>query len=143
MRNHLTPPFRWDPLDAGQIRLIKCSNGSGNAISYELLHFDLEDATQTGYYALSYVYGLAKPGHELYCSLKTIDLPRPINITPNLEAALDGVNKLNHKLSSGIAFTHLWVDAICINQLDLAEKSAQVAEIHQVYRNADKVLIWL
>jgi hypothetical protein len=37
----------------------------------------------------------------------------------------------------------LWVDAVCINQSDLPEKSQQVAVMGQIYRKCAQVQIWL
>lgn len=37
----------------------------------------------------------------------------------------------------------LWVDAICINQLDDTEKSWQVAQMADLYSNAEQTLIFL
>ncbi|KAH7377810.1 heterokaryon incompatibility protein-domain-containing protein [Pyrenochaeta sp. MPI-SDFR-AT-0127] len=37
----------------------------------------------------------------------------------------------------------LWVDAVCINQMDTAEKSQQVALMGQIYRQCSQVRIWL
>lgn len=37
----------------------------------------------------------------------------------------------------------LWVDAVCINQDDLLERSAQVPCMPQIYRSARRVLTWL
>lgn len=37
----------------------------------------------------------------------------------------------------------LWVDAICINQADVAERSAQVRIMHRIYKTASRVLIFL
>jgi hypothetical protein len=37
----------------------------------------------------------------------------------------------------------IWADAVCINQADDEEKSWQVRMMGDVYRNADRVLIWL
>lgn len=37
----------------------------------------------------------------------------------------------------------LWVDAICINQEDMAEKSFQIPMTTSIYRNAQKVVTWL
>ncbi|GIZ47204.1 hypothetical protein CKM354_001030300 [Cercospora kikuchii] len=37
----------------------------------------------------------------------------------------------------------IWLDAICINQADLAERGQQVAIMRQIYVHATKVLVWL
>jgi len=39
--------------------------------------------------------------------------------------------------------THLWVDAICINQKDLDERAAQVKIMGQIYSNSNGVMVWL
>lgn len=38
---------------------------------------------------------------------------------------------------------HFWVDQICINQEDTAEKSRQVSLMGQIYSRADRVVAWL
>lgn len=38
---------------------------------------------------------------------------------------------------------YLWVDAICINQQDLEEKTAQVKLMAEIYEHATRVSIWL
>jgi len=37
----------------------------------------------------------------------------------------------------------LWIDAICINQNDNAEKSVQVQRMDLIYSNATQVIAWL
>ncbi|KAI7523128.1 hypothetical protein KC331_g18862 [Hortaea werneckii] len=37
----------------------------------------------------------------------------------------------------------LWIDAICINQSDIAERNQQVAMMSDVYRNSSQTLVWL
>lgn len=37
----------------------------------------------------------------------------------------------------------LWIDAICINQRDVAERNQQVAMMSDVYRNSSQTLVWL
>ncbi|KAI1407516.1 HET-domain-containing protein [Hypoxylon sp. FL1857] len=46
-------------------------------------------------------------------------------------------------VESDIAPSLLWVDAICINQSDLAERSEQVALMTSIYFNAANVVVWL
>lgn len=38
---------------------------------------------------------------------------------------------------------NIWIDAICINQSDNAEKSAQVGRMHAIYSDAALVIAWL
>lgn len=35
--------------------------------------------------------------------------------------------------------THIWIDALCINQDDIEEKNAQVAQMHMIFRQAKTV----
>ena len=37
----------------------------------------------------------------------------------------------------------VWIDAICINQCDLGERTAQVAIMHHIYRRAGDTWVWL
>ncbi|KAJ4309942.1 hypothetical protein N0V84_011234 [Fusarium piperis] len=37
----------------------------------------------------------------------------------------------------------LWVDQLCINQVDETEKSHQVHQMHNIYSDADQVIAWL
>ncbi|KAI7086059.1 hypothetical protein KC356_g5353 [Hortaea werneckii] len=37
----------------------------------------------------------------------------------------------------------LWIDAICINQRDVAERNQQVAMMGDVYRSSSQTLVWL
>lgn len=37
----------------------------------------------------------------------------------------------------------IWVDAICVNQEDLSERSAQVAIMYAIFNRASEVIIWL
>ena len=37
----------------------------------------------------------------------------------------------------------MWIDAICINQDDLAERSEQVSKMRTIYEGPEEVLVWL
>jgi hypothetical protein len=48
-----------------------------------------------------------------------------------------------HALRHPINIRVLFVDALCINQANVLEKSSQVALMSQIYRSAFRTLIWL
>lgn len=37
----------------------------------------------------------------------------------------------------------IWVDALCINQFDLGERGRQVRHMRQIYKYANRVIVWL
>lgn len=54
--------------------------------------------------------------------------------------AIDGVDDATDDLrGSGL----VWIDALCINQTDIDERSAQVRLMPQIYSNASCVIVWL
>ncbi|KAK4627319.1 Heterokaryon incompatibility protein 6, OR allele [Fulvia fulva] len=59
-----------------------------------------------------------------------------IEVTSNLESALRHMRRTEHPRS-------LWVDALCINQQDTAERSSQVALMHEIYQKATRTRAWL
>lgn len=124
-------------LDDGRSEIRALSLNSGDfddPISCSLQVVSLQE--QPIYRALSYVWGTAPPnttisinGHET-------------KITPSLAATLRRIR--NPASSSATADGSLiWIDAICINQADLAERESQVKLMGRIYRQASRVLIWL
>jgi hypothetical protein len=82
------------------------------------------------YEALSYVWGDA-------AKLKHIDVcGHAFYVTNNLEIALHSLRLWNKSRV-------LWIDAICINQNDVVEKSSQVLQMGEIYSQAIEVLLWL
>jgi hypothetical protein len=59
-----------------------------------------------------------------------------IGIAHNLAIAL---RHLRHAKKPRI----LWIDALCINQDDVSERSAEVLEMGSIYSNARQVIVWL
>jgi hypothetical protein len=93
---------------------------------------ELEEAS---YNALSYTWGMNEDGnasqdHELF-----IHGNRKW-ITQNLFEGLRRIRLCDKPL-------RIWIDAVCINQQDVVEKSAQVAMMADIYARAEKVLTWL
>lgn len=82
------------------------------------------------YEAVSYTWdSTVHPGH---ICIGSCDQPM-LTITKNLEAAL---LRLRHKSKPRV----LWIDAICVNQQDLVERSQQVKRMADVYTLAVRVI---
>jgi hypothetical protein len=83
------------------------------------------------FFALSYVWGDPRRSHEIWIDGKRL------GITKNLYLAL-------RSMQSGVTGTvHVWADAVCINQGDNSEKSAQIQLMREIYHCASGVRIWL
>lgn len=128
-------PF--SPLDPSlrQIRLLRVEP-SPSDLSAVLETVSLDDDPK--YTALSYTWGtelssgagiaLNGPGHG-----QASRLP----ITRNLQVVLE------HLCAGQDKPVTLWVDALCINQADVEEKSHQITLMKDVYSKAEATCVWL
>ncbi|KAH8900958.1 hypothetical protein GQ53DRAFT_611188, partial [Thozetella sp. PMI_491] len=82
------------------------------------------------YEALSYCWGDLGSDSTIECNGKALGIRR------NLEEAL---RHLRHRDKPRL----LWIDAICINQDDRAEKADQVPLMRNIYSRAERTLVWL
>ncbi|KAI1409843.1 HET-domain-containing protein [Hypoxylon sp. FL1857] len=102
-------------------------------MQYRLEAFDLSELPSTQYAALSYTWGCATSMDDIY---EIVINDQPFFVRRNL---FDFLDTAAGKGENGLLF----VDAICINQLDSVERMFQVREMARVYRNASKVIAWL
>ncbi|KAL5390036.1 hypothetical protein DPSP01_002093 [Paraphaeosphaeria sporulosa] len=127
-------PYRYIPLPTGPrfTRLVRLLPGSGDAeIRCEIFDFKLQRAQQTSNFeALSYVWGDLNDRKRIFIEDSYLD------ITANLHTAL-------RYLRDSVLERVLWIDAICINQDDLAERSNQVGYMVSIYASAIRVVAWL
>lgn len=141
----MTSSYQYQPLSSPttQIRLLEVLPGRG-IIQCRLLVTDLEEAKGT-YEPISYcwkAYSRESWWGSAYKEKKKQKRRRVrINganfyITENLHAAL-----LQMRFEDRARV--LWADAICINQEDDKEKSAQVAIMAQIYGSGSRTLAWL
>ena len=82
------------------------------------------------YAAISYVWGDPNP-----CATIHMDKLQ-LCIGKNLSNLLRNIRSRSISLN-------LWIDAICINQVDVEERNAQVQDMASIYKDADEVLGWL
>ena len=133
-------PYRSLPLpqESGSIRVLdilapSTSTNIGHETPIEgyLRIVDLDQTTQ--FSALSYVWGTSVPAataKTILCG--QISLP----VTDNCYSALVHLRRKFGKLA-------LWIDAICINQSDDAEKAHQISLMKDIYPAAEQVYVWL
>jgi len=109
------------------IRLLELLPGDSGKLVANL--FCVASPQQQSYEALSYRWS-AERTHKLVVN------GHDFKIGKNIRDAL-----LSLRLPSRSRV--LWVDAICINQADMAERAAQVVAMGSIYREADHVAIFL
>jgi hypothetical protein len=92
------------------------------------------------YFALSYCWGREEPTHPItMCDgrLQKLTLSNSIfYIQENVAAALRQFRRED-------ADVNIWIDALCINQANDDEKTAQVSRMHEIHSMADYVCVWL
>ncbi|KAL8691862.1 MAG: hypothetical protein Q9218_003006 [Villophora microphyllina] len=131
-------PYRYFPLDPSrkEIRVLTLHPGEFSTdIRISINKAWIEPDLLTRYEALSYVWGSTDNPSDISVKAKTIR-SRKVSITQNLALAL---RYLRYKKTTRT----LWVDALCINQTDLEERSNQVGMMGDIYRSADRVVVWL
>lgn len=90
-----------------------------------------DEQQSSKYEAISYAWGAPVFRRQL-----TVRGKGTFNITESLHQALQ-----RFRLSDDVR--RLWADAVCINQKDIEERSAQVNIMAQIYAQARGVLVWL
>lgn len=129
--------FRYVPLGSqpGGFRLLTLLPGSPDT----LLHCQLSNSNLTTrpiYDALSYVWGKPSSPNDS-TNVLVLDghhFPATVNLVSALRHLRPPVGE--HPIT-------LWVDAVCINQEDLNERSQQVSMMRDIYASAERVVIWI
>lgn len=123
--------------DVRQIRLLWFRPTDKNGVIHVGLQ-PVELDLKPSYEALSYVWGDGSVTEQI--SVNGQLLPVPINLAAALRQFSNEDRMLREHFTSANC---LWVDAICINQNDIAEKGQQIAIMGDIYRNAKRVRVWL
>ncbi|KAG7104842.1 Heterokaryon incompatibility protein 6 like [Verticillium longisporum] len=127
----LSRPFEHPPLQNDwDIRLLYIlPRGNSSKISCKLITIDIGQRHPT-YQAMSYTWGDPTKTHTIWVNDK------PFKTTQN-------VYNLLLDMSPVFEPRRIWIDSICINQEDNAEKAWQVSIMHHIYNAASLVTIWL
>ncbi|KAK6849440.1 hypothetical protein PG995_013273 [Apiospora arundinis] len=128
-RSAKAPNSPYTSLRGDEFRLLLLKPGSKNE-ALECLLVVCNHRNFVAYEALSYAWGNLADTVELTCNNV------PVSVTVNLE------NALRH-LRSPSNIRVLWVDALCIDQSDSAERGVQIRLMKSIFSEARRVLIWL
>ncbi len=145
--------FSYRPLDpsTNEIRLLLLNpldkTGPGGVVSGRVIHSSILFSSSqlhegndkcSGYEALSYEWGLTPdiPSEQEPCRSGIILDGKLLDIRTNLYFAL-------RQLRLAEKPRVLWVDALCIDQMNDRERNHQVCLMRNIYTQADRVLVWL
>jgi hypothetical protein len=130
--------YKYTPLpDNDWIRLLQIeaqSDVDNFTVSLKVIRLD---ENVIPYTTLSYTWGRNSDGDASLSRTLLLD-NGVICITENLRDCLGRVQPQH-----GEQPLLLWVDAVCINQNDIAERNSQVAMMADIYRKASALIIWL
>lgn len=145
--------YKYKPLkytDSIRILFLRPAPPSQEAIDVSLLEFRLGDPILV-FNALSYTWQTdedvkaaeeAKDGEEVRTDEKNTPSPQILCDGEVLEVTKNCHGALRHLRHAEI-FRVLWVDAVCIDQSNIDERSAQISLMRRIYSEAGTVLVWL
>jgi hypothetical protein len=102
-----------------------------NEIRILLDTIQIQRGNGSQYEALSYTWGSAEDPVAIYVGASGAQI---ISVTQNLASAL---RYLRHETED----RQLWVDAVCIDQKNLQERSKQVLKMADVYQIAKRAIV--
>ncbi|PVI08298.1 hypothetical protein DM02DRAFT_510487 [Periconia macrospinosa] len=79
----------------------------------------------------------AERRHSIICDDKVI------KITNNLKDALRMLPRVFPSQSATSSPSYYWIDSLCMDQQNLAERNAQVAKMAEIFERASSVIVWL
>ncbi|KAK7992467.1 HET-domain-containing protein, partial [Apiospora saccharicola] len=121
------------PLQDSEIRLLAIWGSRHMTDDIVVTLTTFEQSAIPAYECLSYVWGSEDDKKDIRV---TGSMQGSLPVTQNLDEA---IRHLRHEDTSRI----MWIDAICIDQSDLDERSRQVSKMGQIFKDASRVVFWL
>ncbi|KAF5611918.1 heterokaryon incompatibility protein [Fusarium subglutinans] len=127
-----TDRYQYEPFDleSAGFRLVLLKKGVRSQLRCQLWQAYLNDNDIIPYEALSYTWESQSTPHEIIVDEKILP------ITESLYEALCHLRRPD-------ADRMLWIDALCIDQTNIKERGHQVNRMGEIYKKADKVIVWL
>ncbi|KAF7550944.1 hypothetical protein G7Z17_g5371 [Cylindrodendrum hubeiense] len=146
------PPYQYDPLRENEFRVVHLHPGTG---SDELVvSISVQGVSSHGFNAVSYVWGNNERIHRIGAATSIVtrttrdDGREWISVNTDVPPSAyfmvtDNLRKVLQSIRSEETFVPLWIDSLCINQDDIAEKTSQVNIMHVFYGLATFTIICL
>lgn len=127
----------YQPLgSANAIRLLRFTDGNGPDLRATLVEVSLSDAYLVPFMTVSYTWGNTYSDDRL--TLNGRQVPLLQSVAPLLRMLTS-----NSCPDFDSRHDYLWIDSICIDQANLAERASQVKLMRRIYRQASQTLVWL
>jgi len=128
--------YQYQPLNesAGEIRLLHLLPGPiSSPIRVILESTPFSPDAPPDFEALSYTWGSPENPIDIFIGASGC---YTLAVTQNLAEALPYLRLEDRSRT-------LWIDAICVNQSDMAERTSQVKRMADIYSKATRVVVWL
>lgn len=137
-RSKVSWPWTVEEIEGGDVVIFNVINGATYSLMAGATSPGKLPRHGTQYEALSYTWGdagVSEHGHvEDYEDSSGPSMT--LELRANLAVALRHLRRPD-------AMRVLWIDAICINQEDIKERNQQVKRMTDIYKLAERVMIWL
>ncbi|KAI1125016.1 heterokaryon incompatibility protein-domain-containing protein [Nemania abortiva] len=120
--------YQYEKLRPQEFRLVRLYSKKMSTVKCEIIHSSLKDPPS--YTAISYAWGDTDDRRRIQIGKISI------SVAVSLFGALDAVRKREGDIL-------VWVDALCIDQQNRAERGQQVQLMTEIYAKATRVAIWL
>ncbi|KAI3531975.1 HET domain-containing protein [Colletotrichum abscissum] len=122
-----------ESLDSDHLRLLRPVSLSHGNLHFSVITVNRAAVQYHKYRAVSYTWGDGSPSEIIFLD------GQPFPVRPNLWSCLYYLGLASRHTE----WEYLWVDAICINQANDAERNSQVRCMDETYRSAACVSVWL
>ncbi|KAH8676496.1 heterokaryon incompatibility protein-domain-containing protein [Tricladium varicosporioides] len=146
----MSTQYQYDRLPSpSSIRLIELHPPSANKISFSIHATEINNTPP--YDALSYTWGdprcsylEAEPDSSYYqANILAICNGRSIMIRRNLRDAMRMLQTASFAQLGRSKQRYIWIDALCIDQTNMTERSEQVMLMTLLYQKAESVIAWI
>ncbi|KAF2169484.1 hypothetical protein M409DRAFT_20698 [Zasmidium cellare ATCC 36951] len=129
--------FHYTPVATGNFRLLKLAapyhGRKHERLSFSMAEYHISQAPS--YTAVSHVWGSGTATKEILVN------SHPLPVRPNLWTCLHYLAQYRNLNLE--AWTHMWVDFICIDQSNVDERTRQVRSMDRIFARANEVSAWL